>query len=223
MDRLLERRALLREKIAGAEPLLQRFTRNALEEGESVRLAFVVDAIGRDAAHAAVKEAGIMSSLSGVAGGLGKGIKSLAGSVGQAFKGTASNVGNVVKGAPSPGKIAPVGSLASPVVKPPPPTINPIGKTGPAPAPAAAAAGKTEPGLVDRAKKYIGGPLGVRNSMLLAGGVLGAGYLATKGMGAAKNYMEAEGEGPQVYGSTRGQPANTVNQYGQPQRGAPLM
>jgi hypothetical protein len=104
--------------------------------------------------------------------------------------------------------------------------LGTLKSVGAATAPAAGAA-PAAGDLITRGKKLLGGGLGLKTNLLLAGGTLGAGVLASKGISAGTRAMSREAPGPAVYGApARGgigyQIPYGVNQYGQPQVGTPL-
>lgn len=82
--------------------------------------------------------------------------------------------------------------------------------------------------LISRGKKFLGGGLGLKTNLALAGGTLAAATLASKGLSAGTRAMNSEAPGPAVYGM--GHPSRNVgyqlpfgvNQYGVPQTGTPL-
>ncbi|WP_394831725.1 hypothetical protein LVJ94_34950 [Pendulispora rubella] len=75
---------------------------------------------------------------------------------------------------------------------------------------------------LSRAKGKLSGGLGAKGNLVLAGGTLGAGLLASKGLRATTQHMSGEAR-PQVFGADPESlgyrlPVN-VNAYGVPQNG----
>ncbi len=99
------------------------------------------------------------------------------------------------------------------------PTINPMAGTD---APAAVNQKVQAPAAA--AAKGKAAPL-ISKKMMLAGGVLGAGYLGLKGLQAGLGVLGGGHGGPADYGSAPGgyMPPMGVNAYGQPQMGSPMM
>jgi hypothetical protein len=82
-----------------------------------------------------------------------------------------------------------------------------------------AAAGSAAPGLLDKAKGKLLGPLGWKGNAALIGGTLGAGWLANKAVHKATGELGRESGGSPVYGGGRlgYNPPSTVNSWGTPQ------